>query len=194
MDLKVYVKSPIVHLKPLPDSTEYWEVRLGDVIVENEIYKDTNKFKSPIKPLDFIYCGKYNIKLQNLGIFRVEAETKVSLIRETNFNLTFDQPMFLQEYKVLYQQKQNAWESQEITENDFYIDERMSLRGKMEPLVAIFNHEDLMSLMKILNFNITYDDGMDKMFESIPPPSKNESSTQKKEHKSTENNPSGKNP
>jgi len=34
----------------------------------------------------------------------------------------------------------------------------------MTPLIAIWNHEDFVLLMKIINYNIAYRDGMDHLF------------------------------
>ena len=164
MDLKVNVKSPVIVVKPLPTSTIYWEIQLGDVYVENKVHKDSTRFRNAKRSLEFIYCEMYEIKLQSMGISRVEGEKKVQLTQEVNFDLSFDRPMFVPEYKLLYGNRRQDEELQDEIK-DFYLDERMVLKGKMTPLITTLEHEDLLLLMRILNSNITYDDGKDELFE-----------------------------
>jgi len=165
MDLKVNVKSPIIVVKPLPNSKTYWEIQLGDVYVENKVHKDTTRFRNTKKPLEFIYCEMYNIQLQSMGISRIEGDKKVQLTREVNFDLSFDMPKFIPEYKLLYGDKSQELQEFKDESKDFYLDERMVLKGKMTPLITTLEHEDLLLLMRILNSNITYDDGKDELFE-----------------------------
>ena len=185
LSLKIYAESPIVSLKPQPHSLEYWEFKLGDVIVENNVFKDFKRFKSPKKLLEFVYYEKYIIKLKNMGIFRAQGYDRNPISSEANFELSFEKPTFAREYKILYgdedQYEISSRKNSEISgftevresirideeskeEDRFFLDETMVLKGGMTPLIAVWQHEDFVLLMKIINYNLAYHDEMDFMF------------------------------
>jgi len=151
LDLKVYALSPIIAMKPEPNSFEYWELKLGDLTVQNEVVTNTTSFKNAKKPLPFVYLDRYNILLKNMGIFRVEGQDSTQLSREVNFDLFFEKVMFSHEYhlvyddpvkiikpetnNVLYQEvceiheDDARAETRRNDENRFFLDETMQLKG-----------------------------------------------------------------
>ena len=158
MDMKISIKTPIIALKPTPVSTEYMEIRLGDLSINSERIKHTSRFRNPTKPLEFVYCERYNIALSDMGIYRVEGEKRIQMSKQVNFDIGFERALFPEEYKLLYS------EGEHITKTKFVLDVGMNLEGRMSPIILMLQHEDYLMIMKCLNFNIVYDDLMDKMF------------------------------
>ena len=158
MDLKLNLETPIIVLKPTPTSTEYMEIRLGDLSITSERIKATDRFKNPTKPLEYVYTEKMNILLKDMCMYRVQGDQKFEMSSKVNFDLGMERPLFVDEYKLIYS------EGEHITKTKFTLNAGMKLTGKMSPMILMLQHEDYLMVMRCLNFNIGYDDGQDKMF------------------------------
>src|SRR5690606_15058582 len=79
-----------------------------------------------------------------------------------NFNFTVEIPKFVPEYMTLHELGNEKPDV--LNENKFCLNENMIIKGKLSPLITILDQEDFILLMKILNYNIIYNDGKDKLF------------------------------
>jgi len=151
MDLSINVKSPIIILKPLlhQKCQDYLEIQLGDLKVKTGVNRNSERLPPANQSVEFIYCQNYGINMQNIGIWRVDGENKYRLTQKVSFNLNLEMPTFTSEYKTLLSS----------------FDEKMSLQGRMTPLVFVLSDQDLLLIKKVLTFNILYDDGMNHTFE-----------------------------
>mmetsp|Transcript_20210 Transcript_20210/g.17400 ORF Transcript_20210/g.17400 Transcript_20210/m.17400 type:complete len:198 (+) Transcript_20210:571-1164(+) len=158
MDIKVKIHTPIITIKPTPSSNEWIEVRLGDLEVRSDRLKNTDRYSNPKLPLDFVYCEVFKIDLNNMGLFKVIGDNRSELSKKFTFNMSFERLLFETEYKTLYDDGKDG------KPGKFSLDEAQVLTGYMTPIIMILYHEDFLFLMKVLNFNIAYDDRMDQMF------------------------------
>jgi len=168
MDIKIFIESPIITLKPLPTSVEYLEVRLGDISIENERCKNKDRHSNPSRPLEFVWTEVMRIKLNRMGFFKVLNSNKFELTKEFNFDLLFERLLFTDEYRAAY-----GFDEDQQHQQKFNLDDSMKLDGRMSPMIMIMVHEDYLLIMRCLFFNVTYDDLMDKLFVSnyqeVPP-------------------------
>ena len=158
MDLNVQIESPLIMLKPRPDSKVFLELRLGDIKVGSERVKDKERLQDEEEKIESVYCERYLIKLGDMGISKVrivgEKEIKTAITRQIEFGLSFEKVCFVDEYNLLVKEKGKK------------VDISMKLEGKMSPMILSLKSKDYRLIMKCLNFNISYDDLNDQMFVS----------------------------
>ena len=159
MDINLKVESPVITAKPLPESTEWIEVRLGDITITNERVKNTTRFKNPVKLLDFVYCEVMKIEIHNMGIWKIQNGEKSELTRDFNFMLDMERPLFPEEYKMVYGENYDKFE----------LNVGMVLKAQMTPMIVILSKDDYKLMMKILSHNVSYNDGLDSLFAWVPP-------------------------
>ena len=155
MDIQVVIQNPIVVLKPEPDSTEFLEILVGIIDVNSERVEDRERIKVKDNSLEFVYCERYNIRLADMEIFKVnkkdeQAEVKSSLSRKANFTFFFERLLFGEEYAIL--------------DDHHDLNLSMKLVGGMSPFLLTIVHEDYLLVMRCLFFNITYTDERDEFY------------------------------
>lgn len=159
MDIKLRVESPVITVKPLPESTEWIEVRLGDITITNDRSKNTTRYKNPAKILHFVYCEVMRININDMGIWKVQGDRRSEITRNFTFSLDLERQLFPEEYQIVYGENNDRFE----------LDTGMVINARMTPLIVILSKDDYKMLMKVLNYNITYSDGLDDLFLYTPP-------------------------
>ena len=152
MRINVRIDSPIITIKPLPDSIEWIEVHLGDISIHNHQLKSTKRLEiTNNKTLDYVYCETISVDVNSMGIWRVQNKKRHQLTRRFDFDLQLERLLYPDEYHIL------SGEDQEI-------DDAMVLDAQIPPLIVIVSKDDYKLFAKIAAFNFNYDDGLNELF------------------------------
>ena len=155
MDIKLEAKSPAITLKPHPLADEFIEIRLGDITVSNTRVQNSSRWRHPDTSLGYLYCEQMEVAIQKMGIWKVEKSSRSRITREFNFDITLERLLFPDEYKLVYSEGNNQNQ----------IDTSMIIIAILSPLIVILSKDDYRLLMKVVNRNLTFNDGLDELFE-----------------------------
>ena len=99
--------------------------------------------------LEKSFSDSYQIKFQDMEFKLVEGGLHIiEMSKLFHFNVDIEMPSYVNEYRYAFR-------------NQLFLNHTMYIKCYMSPIILLMTNNDYNLIMKILNFNITYDDGCD---------------------------------
>ena len=167
--LKISFESPVILMKPTPDSQDFIELTMSRIALENDQWinplrlmegkKPVKNIEKPVQAVDFpvFWCENYRIFASDLHIYlNKKEEKKAELAIPVLLNLNVEKILLKEELNWLLMRK-NLEKSLSLNNN--YI-----IKGLISPIILKLYRDEYLFILKFVFHNITFDDLHDQWF------------------------------